>query len=108
VGPQAEEWAKTFFVDLAFMGTKGFLASKGAFESFMPTFRIKQIIAQQCARLTLLVDHSKFGQRALSKALDISRIHTVVTDEKAPKKELGVLRSLRKTVCIAPLNKQGV
>ncbi|MBV8969755.1 MAG: hypothetical protein JO331_11955, partial [Verrucomicrobia bacterium] len=31
----------------------------------------------------LLVDHTKFGRRALSKVLDISQIHHVVTGEKA-------------------------
>lgn len=80
VGPQAEDWAKTLFVDLAFVSTKGFLPAKGTFESSLPNFRIKQIIARQCVELVLLVDHSKFGQRALSRVLEPAQIHTVVTD----------------------------
>lgn len=101
IGPQAEDWAKTLFVDIAFVSTKGFVPSEGTFESSLPTYRIKQIIAQQCVELVLLVDHSKFGQRALSKVLDISQIHTVVTDSKAPHAGIAQLRRRGKKVCVA-------
>jgi DeoR/GlpR family transcriptional regulator of sugar metabolism len=84
VGPTAEESAGRFFVDVAFFSTKGFLPEAGTFESAIATFRIKQIIATQAARVILLVDHSKFGQRALCKVLDIGQIHEVVTGEGAP------------------------
>lgn len=36
VGPQAEDWAKTLFVDTAFVGTKGLIPAKGTFESSCP------------------------------------------------------------------------
>ncbi len=83
VGPTAEEIARRFFVDIAFFSTKGFLPNEGTFESSIATIRIKQIIAEQAARTILLVDHSKFGQRALCKALDIKQIHKIITDESA-------------------------
>ena len=96
VGTQAEDWAKTLFVDLAFVSTKGFLPSKGTFESSLPNFRIKQIVARQCVELVLLVDHSKFGQRALSKVLDVDQIHTVVTDAQTRRADLT---SMEKAGC---------
>ncbi len=80
VGPQAEDWARTLFVDLAFVSTKGFIPARGTFESSLPNFRVKQLIARQCVELVLLADHTKFGQRALSKVLDTSQLHRVVTD----------------------------
>ena len=101
VGPQAEDWAKTLFVDTAFVSTKGFLPAKGTFESSMPTFRIKQIIARQSVNLVLLVDHSKFGQRALSKVLDIEQIHTVVTDDQTRRSDLAALAKAGRKVCVA-------
>ena len=101
VGPQAEDWAKTLFVDLAFVSTKGFLPTKGTFESSMPTFRIKQIIARQSVNLVLLVDHSKFGQRALSKVLDIGQIQTVVTDDQTRRSDLAALAKAGPKVCVA-------
>jgi DeoR/GlpR family transcriptional regulator of sugar metabolism len=89
VGPHAEEAAKTFFVDQAFFSTKAFIPTDGTFESSIGTFRIKQIVAERAFETVLLVDHTKFGRRALSKVLDISQIHHVVTDEKAT--DLAVL-----------------
>jgi|HubBroStandDraft_5_1064220.scaffolds.fasta_scaffold216467_1 DeoR family transcriptional regulator of aga operon len=103
VGSQAEDWAKELFVDIAFVGTKALLPSKGTFESSMPTFRMKQIVAQRCTQLVLLVDHSKFGQRALSKVLDIGQIHTVVTDEKASQADLAALAKAGPKVCLAAM-----
>jgi len=105
VGPQAEDWAKTLFVDTAFVGTKGLLPTKGTFESSLPTFRIKQIIARQCGRLVLLADHSKFGQRALSKVLDIGQIHTVVTDDRTSRADLAQLEKKVRSVLVAPVRR---
>jgi DeoR/GlpR family transcriptional regulator of sugar metabolism len=94
VGPTTEEAARRFFVDVAFFSTKGFLPQEGTFESLIATIRIKQIIAEQAARVVLLVDHSKFGQRALCKALDIKQIHEVVTDAGTAASELAMLEQL--------------
>jgi DeoR/GlpR family transcriptional regulator of sugar metabolism len=105
VGPQAEDWAKTLFVDLAFVGTKGLVPSKGTFESSLPTFRIKQIIAKQCGQLVLLADHSKFGQRALSKVLDIDQIHTVVTDDRSSRADLALLEKKVRRVLVASVRR---
>jgi DeoR/GlpR family transcriptional regulator of sugar metabolism len=49
----------------------------------------------------LLVDHTKFGQRALSKVLDISQIHAVVTDDQTPKKDIAALERAGKKVYVA-------
>lgn len=108
VGPQAEDWAKTLFVDTAFVGTKGLIPAKGTFESSLPTFRIKQIIAGQCGRLVLLADHSKFGQRGLSKVLDIGQIHTVVTDDRTSRADLAQLGKKVTSVLVAPVRRTGL
>jgi DeoR/GlpR family transcriptional regulator of sugar metabolism len=102
VGPTAEEFARRFFVDVAFLSTKGFLPDEGMFESSIATFRIKQIIAEQAARVVLLVDHSKFGQRALCKVLDIAQIHEVITDASAAAADLALLAERGLTVTLAP------
>jgi DeoR family transcriptional regulator of aga operon len=91
VGPQAEDFAKSVFVDLAFFSTKGFLPAAGTYESSVATFRIKQILAQQAVETVLLVDHTKFGRRSLSKVLDISQIHHVVTDDETSDANIALL-----------------
>ena len=105
VGSQAEETAKSFFVDQAFLTTKGFLPLDGTYESAVATFRIKQIVAERAVENVLLVDHTKFGHRALSKVLDISQIQQVVTDDGTPESDLMSLRRAGINVNVAALAK---
>ena len=91
-GLTTEEEAQKYFVDKAFMSTKGFLPEEGTFESSVPTFRVKQIVAKKSKELILLVDHSKFGQRSLRKVLDISEVHTVITDGGISEEYVSLLR----------------
>jgi DeoR family transcriptional regulator of aga operon len=91
VGPQAEDFAKSLFVDLAFFSTKAFLPADGTYESSVATLRMKQILAGQAVETALLVDHTKFGRRSLSKVLDISQIHHVVTDDRTSSGDMELL-----------------
>jgi DeoR family transcriptional regulator, fructose operon transcriptional repressor len=101
VGANAEEMAKSFFVDRAFFTTKGFLPADGTYESAVATFRIKRIIAERAVESILLVDHTKFGDRALSKVLDISEIQQVVTDEGPSELDLTSLEQAGVRINIA-------
>ena len=58
-------------------------------------------MAGRCAKLYLLVDSSKFEQRALCKVLDVNAIHVVITDGKSPKGSLEQLKSSGRQVVIA-------
>jgi DeoR/GlpR family transcriptional regulator of sugar metabolism len=102
VGPTTEELARRFFVDVGFFSTKGFLPEEGTFESSLATLRIKQIVAEQAARVVLLVDHSKFGQRALCKVLDIGQIHEVITDAGATAADLALVEQRGVAVRVGP------
>ena len=101
VGSTAEEAARRFFVDIAFLSTKGFLPEEGTFESSIATFRIKQMVAEQAARVVLLVDHSKFGQRALCKVLDIAQIDEVITDAGTAAADLALMEQRGVVVRVA-------
>ncbi len=101
VGASCEEEAGTYSPDLVVVSTKGFIPREGTFESFLPMMRVKRIMARNARRVVLLVDHSKFGRRALRKALDTSLISDVVTDRAAPAAGLDHLRRLGKYVRIA-------
>lgn len=83
-GPVCEEAARTYYVDLALLSTKGFIPQDGTFESNTGTLRIKQIFARNTRQVALLVDHSKFHQKSLQKVLDIDQIQAVITDAEAP------------------------
>jgi DeoR/GlpR family transcriptional regulator of sugar metabolism len=104
IGPTTEDFARRYFVDIAFFSTKGLLPEEGMFESFEPTYRVKQILAEQCRKVAVLADHTKFGQRALCKVLDISRINTVITDEKAPMESQIALQKDGRQLLVASLS----
>ena len=101
VGPETEAGAAKYFVDIAFVSTKGFIPTEGTFESSVATFRIKQIVARQCRELVLMVDHTKFGRRALCKVLDASEIHTVITDDRTPSDIVEQLEKAGKRVLVS-------
>lgn len=101
VGALTEEVCGKFFIDTAFVSTKAFSPTEGTFESSIATLRIKQLMAQRSSKLVLLVDSSKFGQRALCKVLSIEAIHTVITDGKSPKSALEALRKAGRQVIVA-------
>lgn len=92
VGLDTERSLERFYVDQVFISTKGLVVEEGTFESSMANMRIKQYVAQNSRRVVLLVDHSKFGQRALRKVLDMPQIHTVITDTGASPQALAVLQ----------------
>jgi len=104
-GPQADEMAKSLLVDQAFFSTKGFLPEDGTYESAVATSRVKQVMAGRAAQTVLLVDHTKFGIRALSKVLDVSQIHHIVTDEWVRKSDLTAIQRAGITAHIATITK---
>jgi DeoR/GlpR family transcriptional regulator of sugar metabolism len=101
VGPTAEDAASKFFVDLALVSTKGFIPAEGTFESSVGNVRIKQVFAEQSARTILLADHTKIGERALTKAIDISRIAAVVTDRPLLSHDASAFKRMSKEIVIA-------
>ena len=54
-------------------------------------------------RTILLVDHSKFHQRALSKVLDVSQICEVITDDQTSEDDISTLREKGMVVHVAAI-----
>ncbi len=107
VGADAEDMASRLYVDHAFMSTKAFQPTEGTFESAVSNFRVKQILARQSRRVTLLVDHSKFGERALARVLGPEDFQTVVTDEGTPIEYIRLLEQRGIATVVAPISKGG-
>lgn len=103
VGASAEDAAERFYVDVAFISTMGFLPSEGTFESTVANFRVKQILSRHSKRVVLLVDHSKFGQRALARVLDADEVDCVVTDAATGKGHLTQLADRGVACVVAPV-----
>ncbi len=91
-GAETEAALERLYPDTAFLSTKGFIPAEGTFESASHLFRLKQIVARQAKQVTLLVDHTKYGQRALAQVLSTAQIQRVISDAKAPAAALALLR----------------
>jgi len=82
VGFDAEAPPESFYVDKAFFSCAGFVPSVGTFENAAFNRSTKRVVAQHAQRVFLLLDHSKFGQKALARVLDTQQINTIVTDRQ--------------------------
>jgi DeoR/GlpR family transcriptional regulator of sugar metabolism len=102
VGASAEDAAERFYLDIAFISTMGFIPAEGTFESTVANYRIKQIATRRSQRVVLLVDHSKFGKRALARVLDADEIDCVVTDDAASREHLAELADAGTEYVLAP------
>lgn len=83
-GAETEAAAAGYFIDLGFFTTLGYVPGEGTFESSPETFRVKQAFVERCTEVVLLMDHTKFGQRALNCVLPDKRINRIVTDRALP------------------------
>lgn len=79
-GPETEEAAKNYFIDIGFFSTRGYVPGEGTFESSADTYRVKLAFAERCSKVVLLMDHSKVGQRALNRVLLDTDIDCIVMD----------------------------
>lgn len=82
VGFDADAPPESFYVDKAFFSCAGFVPDVGTFENAAFNRSTKRAVAQHAEKVFLLLDHSKFGQKALARVLDTSQIHTIVTDRQ--------------------------
>ncbi len=90
-GLMTEENAQSYYYDAALLSTKGLILDEGTFESSLENFRVKQVVAPRAKQVILLVDHTKFGLRALRRVLDITAFHCVVTDQKTSPSDIQSL-----------------
>jgi len=100
-GVNSEHQIKQFFVDKAFVSTTGFLPEDGTYESSIGLIKVKQMMAKHSNSVVLLADYSKFGQKALCKALDISQIRTVITDTNVSEEIVSLLKNAGHDIIVA-------
>lgn len=92
-GALSQQFAKTFFVDMAFIAVGGIHLSGGitGYDE-RETLLSKQMIAQ-CKEAVVLVDHSKIGVRNLYQIAPLKGIDRIICDTKYPeewRKELEI------------------
>lgn len=83
-GAETEAAAKRYFIDMGFFTTRGYISGEGTYESSVDTLRVKQAFAKRCSKVILLLDHTKFGKRALYRVFADAEITQIVTNKTVP------------------------
>ena len=79
VGPFAEYTIRRLHTDLLFLGVHGLDPNEGISTPNIQEAAIDQALIEQAARVVVVMDHTKWGVRALARIAPISQIHAVIT-----------------------------
>ncbi len=91
-GPHAEETLKHFHVDKLFLSCAGVDVERGVSDLSAEQASVRRAMIEQSDHRFLLVDHSKFGVRALSATAGFEPFEEVITDSRTDE---GAVRALR-------------
>ena len=103
VGPLAVEAFSKLHADVAIMSAGG-ITLDGLTNSHSLLIDIQLAMMRAAAKVIFCLDHTKFGRRSVSPLCDLSRIHTIVTDSKAPGELVEQLRGKGMEVIVASGN----
>lgn len=94
VGPLAERSLDAYYVDKAFISSKGVHIERGLSESNELQARIKQRMIGMADEVIVLADASKFGLQAFTQVADLSQVHRIITDRRLAEAEADSYREL--------------
>jgi DeoR/GlpR family transcriptional regulator of sugar metabolism len=89
-------------VDIAFLGTDGFINRDGPCSASFEEVDIKKAMIKQSKQKILLADHSKFFRDDLFTYSEWRDIDCLITDDKAPADELSRIGKYTKIIVFSP------
>ena len=84
VGPLAEDMLKEMHADILFLGVDGFDVEVGLTTPNLMEARVNRAMVKAASLVVAVCDSTKFNRRSLSKIVDASAIHHVITDKNLP------------------------
>src|SRR6202789_383814 len=94
VGPLAEDMLHDMHADILFLGVDGFDLEVGLTTPNVMESRVNRAMVKAASTVVAVCDSTKFNRRSLSKIVDASAIHHVITDSNLPKETAEALRSM--------------
>jgi DeoR family transcriptional regulator of aga operon len=94
VGPLAEEMLHDMHADILFLGVDGFDLEIGLTTPNLMESRVNRAMVKAATTIVAVCDSTKFNRRSLSKIVDATAIHHVITDSNLPKATAEALRNL--------------
>lgn len=91
LGPIAEYLITTIHTQTLFLSVAG-VHEGWLYNQNLLLVQVEEKMIRQSQQIVLLVDHSKFGQQALSKLCELDRVDTIVTDSAPPPDHLEQIR----------------
>lgn len=82
VGPPAEEMLAWFNADKAFFGAAGLTSERGLVDADLREAQVKRAMVKAAGQVNVLLDSSKFGQRAFATFASLAEVDQLFTDEK--------------------------
>jgi len=107
VGPHAEENMRGYHVNKLFFSCAGVDLERGLSDLTDEQASIRRSMLNQADRRILLVDHGKFGEKALSIISGFDSIDEIVTDEQTSVETLAKFRETGVTVTVAQSREDG-
>lgn len=94
VGPLAEDMLRDMHADVLFLGVDGFDLEVGLTTPNVMESRVNRMMVKASAMVVAVCDSTKFHRRSLSKIVDATAIHYVITDRNLSKETAEALRGL--------------
>jgi DeoR family transcriptional regulator, aga operon transcriptional repressor len=94
VGPLAEDMLHDMHADILFLGVDGFDLEVGLTTPNVMESRVNRAMVKASSMVVAVCDSTKFNRRSLSKIVDASAIHHVITDSNLSKETADALRSI--------------
>jgi DeoR family transcriptional regulator, aga operon transcriptional repressor len=94
VGPLAEDMLRDMHADILFLGVDGFDLEVGLTTPNVMESRVNRAMVKAASTVVAVCDSTKFNRRSLSKIVDASAVHHVITDSNLPNETAEALRSI--------------
>jgi DeoR family transcriptional regulator of aga operon len=94
VGPLAEDMLRDMHADILFLGVDGFDLEVGLTTPNVMESRVNRAMVKASSMVVAVCDSTKFNRRSLSKIVDASAIHHVITDSNLSKETAEALGTL--------------
>jgi DeoR family transcriptional regulator of aga operon len=93
VGPLAEDMLHEMHADILFLGVDGFDIELGLTTPNVMESRVNRAMVKASSTVVAVCDSTKFNRRSLSKIVDSSAIHHVITDSNLSAETSDALRT---------------
>ena len=100
-GPLALQTIRSVHTAQAFLGLSALSPTSGVTDPSLAAAEIKSAMMESSERTILIADSTKLGKTAFARVAELDAVHTLITDEAAPKRVLAEIRERGVSVIVA-------